>query len=146
MINGFAAHMQLLQEIYSAVHYSDRSKRQSGKKACEDVGVASSNYYRWLNLLKENPEWVTKRQVPSDNGENRRNGMALSEDLRQRIVMMARSVRYESPRQIAKALEIQRVAVSGNTLRNNLESASLNGFGIVMGSKGKAIKKKEIIR
>src|SRR5690606_24578951 len=107
----------LVQRVHSAT-YQGNPNRVSVEQACRDVGIAPSNYHRWKKLLKENSEWVTQHQIPIQSTAPKRNGMSLSDYLQKRIADMAASGIYTNPRQIAKALEIEGITVSDNTVRN----------------------------
>lgn len=138
---------QLVQAVHSAVSHSDKRKRKTVTQACEDLGLARSNYNRWLDAVKENIKETGVAVVPPPKSRApKRNGMALPADMRQRIEDMARSGLYANPSQIGKALREEGISVSDNTVRNNLEAADLYGYRTVVGSDGKLIKKKVILR
>ncbi|MFA5704507.1 MAG: hypothetical protein WC982_13445, partial [Advenella sp.] len=94
----------------------------------------------------ENPDWIDDGVVPIQSRAPKRNGRALPADVRQRIKDMARSGLYANPSQMGKALKEEGIRVSDNTVRNNLEAAGLYGYRTVVGSDGKPIKKKVILR
>lgn len=137
---------QLVQAVYSAANHSDKKKRKTVTQACMDVGLARSNYNRWKKLLDENPDWIKDGVVRPQSRAPKQNGMALPAGVRQRIEDMARSGQYANPSQIGKALRAEGVNVSDNAVRNNLEAAGLYGHRTVVGSDGKPIKKKVILR
>src|SRR5690606_2140560 len=137
---------QLVQTIYSAANHFDKKKRRTVTQACMDVGLARSTYNRWKKLLDENPEWIKKGVLPARSRAPKKNGKALPVGVRQRIEDMARSGQYANPSQIGKALRAEGVSVSDNAVRNNLERAGLYGYRTVVGSDGKTIKKKVILR
>lgn len=137
---------QLVQAVYSAVNHSDKRKRKTVTEACMDVGLARSTYNRWKKLLDENPEWIKKGVLPAQSRSPMKNGMALPAHVRQRIEDMARSGKYANPSQIGKALRAEGVSVSDSAVRNNLERAGLYGYRTIVGSDGKPIKKKVILR
>ena len=137
---------RLVQAVYSAVNHSDKKKRKTVTQACKDVGLARSTYNRWKRSLDENPECVRMGVVPTQSRAPKQNGMALPAGVRQRIEDMARSGLYANPSQIGKALRNESISVSANTVRNNLERAGLYGYLTVIGSDGKPIKKKVILR
>lgn len=137
---------QLVQAVYSAVNHSDKRKRKTITQACMDVGLARSTYNRWKKSLDENQEWVEKGVVQPQSRAPKQNGMALSDDVGQRMEEMARSGMYANPSQIGKALREEGISVSDNTVRNNLERVGLYGYRTVVGSDGKPIKKKVILR
>ncbi|WKU18166.1 hypothetical protein [Advenella alkanexedens] len=137
---------RLLQAVYSAVNHSDKRKRKTVTEACMDVGLARSTYNRWKKLLDENPEWIKKGVLPARSRAPKKNGKTLPVGVRQRIEDMARSGQYANPSQIGKALRAEGVNVSDNAVRNNLERAGLYGYGTVVGSDGRPVKKKVILR
>lgn len=137
---------QLVQAVYSAVNHSDKKKRKTVTQACMDVGLPRSTYKRWKKLLDENPEWIKKGVLPTQSRAPKKNGKALPVGVRQRIEDMARSGKYVNPSQIGKASRAEGVSVSDNAVRNNLEAAGLYGHRTVVGSDGKTIKKKVILR
>lgn len=137
---------QLIQAVHSAVNHYDKSKRKTITQACKDVGLARSTYNRWKKSLGENQEWVEKGVVQPQSRAPKQNGMALSAGVRERMADMARSGLYANPSQIGKALREQGISVSDPAVRNNLERAGLYGYRTVMGSDGKPIKKKVILR
>lgn len=137
---------RLAQTVYSAVNHSDKRKRKTVTQACEDLGLARSTYNRWKKSLDDNPEWIKDGLVPTQSRAPKQNGMALSADMRQRIEDMARSGLYANPSQIGKALREEGISVSDNAVRNNLEAAGLYGHRTVVGSDGKPIKKKVLLR
>ncbi|MEZ2742441.1 hypothetical protein ACBP93_07375 [Paenalcaligenes hominis] len=137
---------QLVQAVYSAVNHSDKRKRKTVTQACKDVGLARSTYNRWKKSLDENPERIRNGVVPTESRAPKRNGKALPTAVRQRMEDMARSGLYANPSQIGKALREEGISVSDNTLRNNLEAVGLYGYRTVVGSDGKPIKKKVLLR
>lgn len=137
---------QLVQAVYSAVNHSDKRKRKTVIQACKDVGLARSTYNRWKKSLDENPEWIEKGVVQPQSRAPKQNGMALPTSVRQRMEDMARSGLYANPSQIGKALREAGISVSDNTVRNKLEAAGLYGHRTVVGSDGKPIKKKVLLR
>ena len=137
---------RLAQTVYSAVNHSDKRKRKTVTQACEDLGLARSTYNRWKKSLDDNPEWIKDGVVPTQGRTPKSNGKALPTGVRQRIEDMARSDLYANPSQIGKALRAEGVSVSDNAVRNNLERAGLYVYQTVMGSDGKPIKKKVILR
>lgn len=137
---------QLVQAVYSAVNHSDKRKRKTVTQACKDEGLPRSTYNRWKKALDENPEWIRKAVLPAQSRAPKENGKVLPVGVRQRIADMARSGQYANPSQISKALRAEGVSVSDNAVRNNLERAGLYGYRTVVGSDGKTIKKKVIVR
>ncbi|MBK1781572.1 hypothetical protein JHL22_10100 [Advenella sp. WQ 585] len=138
---------QLVKAVHSAVNHSDKRKRKTITQACKDLGLARSNYNRWLGAVKKNIKETGEAVVPSPKSRApKKNGMALSADVRQRIEDMARSGLYANPSQIGKALREEGISVSDNAVRNNLETVGLYGHRTVQGSDGKPIKKKVILR
>ena len=137
---------QRVQKVYSAVNHSDKRKRKTVTQACKDVGLARSTYQRWKKLLEGNPELIKDGVVPTQSRAPKKNGMALPVDVRQRIEVVARSGTYANPSQIGKALREEGISVSDNAVRNNMERAGLYGLRTVVGSDGKPIKKKVILR
>jgi len=135
-----------VQAVYSAVNHSDKKRRKTVTQACKDVGLARSTYNRWKKLLDENPEWIKKGVLPVRSRAPKKNGKALPVGVRQRIEDMTRSGQYANPSQIGKALRAEGVSVSDNAVRNNLERVGLYGYRTVVGSDGKKIKKKVILR
>lgn len=138
---------RLVQAVHSAVNHSDKRKRKTVTQACKDVGLARSNYHSWLGAVKENIKESGEAVVPPPKSRApKKNGMALPDDVRQRIEDMARSDLYANPSQIGKALREEGICVSDNAVRNNLEAAGLYGYRTVVGSDGEPIKKKVILR
>lgn len=137
---------QLVQAVHSAVNHHDKAKRKTVTQACKDVGLARSTYNRWKKSLDENSEWIKDGVVPTRSRAPKRNGKAVLTGVKQRIEDMARSGLYANPSQIGKALREEGVSVSDNAVRNNLERAGLYGYRTVMGSDGRPIKKKVILR
>lgn len=138
---------RLVQAVHSAVSHYDKSKRKTITQACKDVGLARSTYNRWRDSVHENINETGVAVVPPPKSRApKRNGMALPADMRQRIADLARSGLYANPSQIGKALRAEGVSISDNTVRNNLEAAELYGYRTVVGSDGKPIKKKVILR
>ena len=138
---------RLVQAVHSAVNHYDKSKRKTVSQACKDLGLARSNYHRWLDAVKENIKESGEAVVPPTKSRApKKNGKALPADVRQRFEDMARSGLYSNPSQIGKALREEGISVSDNTVRNNLEAAGLYGYRTVVGSDGKPIKKKVILR
>lgn len=137
---------QLVQTIYSAANHSDKKKRKIVTQACKDLGLARSTYNRWKMSLDENPEWIKKGVLPARSRAPKKNGKALPVGVRRRIEDMARSGQYANPSQIGKTLRAEGVSVSDNAVRTNLERAGLYGYRTVVGSDGKTIKKKVILR
>lgn len=137
---------QLVQAVYSAVNHSDKRKRKTVTQACKDLGLARSTYNRWKKSLDENPEWIKDGVVPTQSRSPKRNGMSLPASVRHRMEDMARSGLYANPSQIGKALRAEGISVSDNAVRDNLERAGLYGYLTVIGSDGKPIKKKVILR
>ena len=120
--------------------------RKTVTQACKDVGLARSTYNRWKKSLDENPDWVNDGVVPTQSRAPKRNGKTLPTEVRQRIEDMARSGLYANPSQIGKALREEGITVSDNAVRNNLEAADLYGYRTIVGSDGKPIKKKVLLR
>ena len=137
---------QLVQAVYSAANHSDKKKRKTVAQACMDVGLARSTYNRWKKSLDENPEWIRKAVLPAQSRAPKENGKVLPVGVRQRIEGLARSGQYANPSKIGKALRAEGVSVSDNAVRNNLERTGLYGYRTVLGSDGKTIKKKVIVR
>lgn len=137
---------QLVQAVYSAVNHSDKRKRKTVTQACKELGLPRSTYNRWMKLLDENPDWIKDGVVRPQSRAPKQNGMALPAGVRQRIEDLARSGQYANPAQIGKALRAEGASVSDNAVRNNLEWARLYGHQTVVGSDGKTIKKKVILR
>lgn len=138
---------QLVQAVHSAVNHYDKSKRKTITQACKDLGLARSNYHRWRDSVQENINETGVAVVPPPKSRApKKNGMALPDDVRQRIEVMARSGLYANPSQIGKALRGQGIGVSDNTVRNKLETAGLYVCQTVLGSDGKRIRKKVILR
>lgn len=135
----------VVQKVHSAT-YGGNLTRVSVEQACRDVGVSPSTYHRWKKLLKENSDLVAQHQIPVQSTVPKRNGMSLPAELQKRIADMARSGLYTNPSQVGKALREDGVSVSDNAVRNNLEAAGLYGYQTVVGSDGKPIKKKMILR
>ena len=137
---------RLVQAVYSAANHSDKRKRKTVTQACKNLGLARSTYNRWKKLLDENPKWIKKGVLPAQSRAPKKNGKALPMGVRQRIEDMAQSGQYANPSQIGKALRAEGVSVSDNAVRDNLERAGLYGYRTVVGSDGKTIKKKVILR
>lgn len=137
---------QLVQAVYSVVNHSDKRKRKTVTQACKELGLPRSTYNRWKKSLDENPEWIKDGVVRPQSRAPKQNGMALPAGVRQRIEAMARSGQYANPAQIGKALRAEGVSVSDNAVRNNLERAGLYGYGTVVGSDGRPVKKKVLLR
>lgn len=138
---------QLVQAVHSAVNHYDKSKRKTITQACKDVGLARSTYNRWRDSMQENINKTGVAVVPPPKSRApKRNSMALPAGVRRRIEDMARSGLYANPSQIGKALREEGISVSDNTVRNNLEAAGLYGYRTVVGSAGKPIKKKVMLR
>ena len=135
----------VVQKVHSAT-YEGNLTRVSVEQACRDVGVSPSTYHRWKKLLKENSDLVAQHQIPVQSTAPKRNGMSLPAELQKRIADMARFGLYANPSQIGKALRTNGISVSDNAVRDNLERAGLYGYRTVMGSDGKPIKKKVILR
>lgn len=138
---------QLVQAVHSAVNHYDKSKRKTITQACKDLGLARSNYNRWRDSVQENINETGVAVVPPPKSRApKQNGMALPDDVRQRIEDMARSGLHANPSQIGKALREAGISVSDNAVRNNLERAGLYVCQTVVGSDGKRIRKKVILR
>ena len=111
------------------------------------MGLARSTYNRWRDSVQENINETGVAVVPPPKSRApKNNGKALPTEVRQRMEEMARSGKYANPSQIGKALREEGISVSDNTVRNKLEAAGLYGYRTVMGSDGKPIKKKVILR
>lgn len=137
---------QLVQAVHSAVNHYDKSKRKTITQACEDLGLARSNYNRWRDSVQENIDETGVAVVPPPKSRTpKRNGKALPTGVKHRIEDMARSGLYTNPSQIGKTLREAGISVSDNTVRNNLEAAGLYGYRTVVGSDGKPTKKKVLL-
>ncbi|GAA4410157.1 hypothetical protein GCM10011450_25040 [Advenella faeciporci] len=137
---------RLVQAVHSAVNHYDKSKRKTVSQACEDLGLARSNYNRWRYSVQKNLSETGAAIVPPPKSRApKKNGKALPADVRQRIWDMAQSGLYANPSQIGKALREEGASVSDNTVRNNLERAGLYGYRTVIGSDGKPTKKKVLL-
>lgn len=132
---------QTFRRIYSATYEGNRNPK-SVTQACKDEGISTNSYYRWKQLLEQNPQYDRDQIIPEKSKAPKSNRAKLPDSTYQLMIAMAQSNRYENPNQIAKAMVNQGTKVSANAVRNYLENQGYYGYEQVLGSNGKKTKKR----
>jgi len=116
----------------------------SVRSACEHVGIASSQYYRWREQL-DRYNRGDKNALSAMSRAPKHNARTTSEDIRQEVVSLCTSGNYSSAKAIADDMRTGGSRITTKTVIDILEQAGLYGWKVVIGRDGQARKIRGIL-